>query len=149
MVQESTTTDTITTIGVTGYSQGPKSTHVEAANAEFVIGKEASPLEYLFGSLAACINVIGHLVAKDHEFVIDDMDIHVEGDIDTAKYKGESSEPRAGFQTIRVRVAVDSAADDESLTAWLNEVADRCPVADNLSNASEVDVTVERASSDA
>ncbi|GAB6860004.1 OsmC family protein [Haloplanus litoreus] len=135
----------MTTIEITGHSRGPKSTHIETADAEFVVGKEASPLEYLLGSLAACMNVIGHLVAKDHGIVIRDIDVHVSGDIDTAKYKGEATEPRSGFQTIRVDVTVDADADDEALAAWLADVEERCPVAENLDTGTDLETSVGRA----
>jgi len=134
-----------TTIEITGHSRGPKSTHIETADTEFVVGKEASPLEYLLGSLAACMNVIGHLVAKDHGIVIRDIDVRVSGDIDTAKYKGEATEPRAGFRTIRVDVAVDADADDEALMAWLADVEERCPVAENLDTGTDLETSVGRA----
>ena len=137
--------DSTTTIEITGHSRGPKSTHIETADTEFVVGKEASPLEYLLGSLAACMNVIGHLVAKDHGIVIRDIDVRVSGDIDTAKYKGEATEPRAGFQTIRVDVAVDADADDEALMAWLADVEERCPVAENLDTGTDLETSVGRA----
>lgn len=142
MASESTPTGSPKTVEVTGHSQGPKSTHVEAEGSEFVVGKEASPLDYLLGSLAACVNVIGHMVARDHGVAIDGLDVHVEGDIDPAKYRGEATAPRAGFQAIRLRVAVDADADDEELQDWLEEVAERCPVADNLRNASDLAVSV-------
>ena len=142
MGREPTPTESLQTIEVTGHSQGPKSTHVEADGAEFVVGKEASPLDYLLGSLVACINVIGHLVARDRGITIRDLDVHVEGDIDPAKYKGEATAPRAGFQAMRVRVTVDADADEETLAAWMDEVAERCPVADNLRNVSDLEVAV-------
>jgi uncharacterized OsmC-like protein len=137
--------DSTTTVEITGHGRGPKSTHVETADAEFVIGKDASPLEYLLGSLAACMNVIGHLVAKDHGFVLRDIDVHVAGDIDPSRYKGESTTPRAGFQSIRVDVTVDADADDEALDAWLHEVEERCPVAENLDNGTHIEASVGRA----
>ncbi|WP_251330806.1 OsmC family protein [Haloplanus pelagicus] len=134
-----------TTIEITGHGRGPKRTHVETGNAEFVIGTEASPLEHLLGSLAACLNVIGHMVAKEYGIVVRDVAVHVAGDIDTAKYRGDATEPRAGFETIRVDVTVDSDADDETLAAWLADVEERCPVADNLDTGTDIDVTLGRA----
>jgi len=145
MVQESSATESLTTIEITGHSQGPKSTHVEAADTEFVVGKEASPLEYLLGSLAACINVIGHLVAKERGVAIRDLDVHVAGDIDPARYRGESTEPRAGFETVRLAVTVDSDADDETLETWLEAVEERCPVAENLGNPTAIEASISRA----
>lgn len=135
--------DESTTISITGRSQGPKRTHIDTGPTEFVIG-EASPLEHLLGSLAACINVIGHLVAKEHGFAIGDMDVHVEGDIDTRTYRGEATESRAGFGAVRVAVRVDADADAEQLASWLAAVEERCPVADNLTKGAELTVELER-----
>jgi len=139
MAQESTTT-----IAVTGRSEGPKRTTIETAETEFVIG-EASPLEHLLGSLAACINVIGHLVAKERDIVLHDLDVHVEGDIDPAKYKGGETASRAGFGAIRAQVIVDTDADADTVGDWMATVEERCPVADNLGAGTDVHVEVESA----
>lgn len=133
-----------TTVAVTGRSEGPKRTTIETADTEFVIG-DASPLEHLLGSLAACLNVIGHLVATERDIVIRDLDIRIEGDIDPTKYKSGESDSRAGFGTIRAQVTVDADADAATLEAWLADVEERCPVADNLGAGTQVHVDVEHA----
>jgi uncharacterized OsmC-like protein len=143
MARESTAAEP-KTITVTGRSEGPKRTAIEAAETDFVIG-DASPLEHLLGSLAACINVIGHLVAKERGIVIRDLDVRVEGDIDVAKYKGGETDSRAGFGSIRAHVTVDADADTDTLADWMATVEERCPVADNLGAGADVRVDVERA----
>ena len=140
MASESSATGT--TIAITGRSEGPKRTTVETADTTFVVG-DASPLEHLLGSLAACINVIGHLVAKERGIAIHGLDVRVEGDIDPAKYKGGETESRAGFASIRVHTTVD--ADADTLAEWMATVEERCPVADNLNAGTDVHVEVERA----
>ncbi|WP_251343600.1 OsmC family protein [Haloplanus halophilus] len=145
MAKDSTATGSEKTIEIAGHGRGPKRTRVETDAAEFVVGEEASPLEHLLGSLAACINVIGHLVATDHGIDVRDIDVHVAGDIDTAKYRGEATAPRAGFRSIRVDVTVDADAGDEALERWLADVEERCPVADNLSNDTALESSVGRA----
>jgi uncharacterized OsmC-like protein len=140
MAEEATTT----TITVTGRGEGPKRTTIETADSEFVIG-EASPLEHLLGSFAACLNVIGHLVAKERGIVLRDLDVHVEGDIDPTKYKGGETDSRAGFEAIRSRVTVDADADTDALIDWLVAVEKRCPVADNLDAGTTVHVDIEHA----
>ena len=142
MASESSATET--TVTVTGRSEGTKRTTIEAADTEFVIG-DASPLEHLLGSLAACINVIGHLVAKERGIVIHDLDVRVEGDIDPAKYKGGETDSRAGFGSIRAHTTVDADADADTLADWMATVEERCPVADNLGTGTDVHVDVERA----
>jgi uncharacterized OsmC-like protein len=138
-----TATD-LKTIAVTGHKLSPKRMRIETAENEFVIGKDGSPLEYLLGSLAACIKVIGYLVADDMDITIDDLEISVEGDIDDGKYKGEKTEPRAGFQDLRVTVEVESGADEATLEAWLANVAERCPVNENLQHETPATVTVQK-----
>jgi uncharacterized OsmC-like protein len=142
MASESSATET--TITVTGRSEGPKRTTVETADGEFVIG-DASPLEHLLGSLAACINVIGHLVAKERGIVIHDLDVRVEGDIDPVKYKGGETGSRAGFGSIRASVTVDADADSDTLDEWMATVEERCPVADNLDTGMAIHVEVAQA----
>ncbi|WP_440991712.1 OsmC family protein [Haloarchaeobius baliensis] len=132
--EETSTTDARKTIAITGDALGPKNTHVETGTGEFVIGRDGSPLEYLLGSLAGCFNVIGHLVAKEQGITVDSLSVAVEGDIDTRRYMGESTEPRAGFETLRLSVTVETDADQAAVDAWIREVEARCPVADNLEN---------------
>lgn len=145
MAQKTVGTETLTTVDVTGYGRGGESTRVETGTAEFVIGTEATPLEYLLGSLAACFNVVGRLVAAERGVPVRGMEVHVEGDLDPAKYEGETTDARAGFQQVRVDVTVDTDADEATLRAWVAEVTERCPVADNLGSSSTLTVDVERA----
>ena len=123
----------------------PKRTTIETADGEFEIGREGSPLEYLLGSLAGCINVIGSLVADDMDIDIESLAIDVDADIDTSRYKGESTDPRAGFQEVRLNVQVDADADEETLQEWVQQVQNRCPVAENLRNETPLDVSLESA----
>jgi len=140
MAQESTAT----TITVTGRSEGPKRTTIETVDTEFVVG-DASPLEHLLGSLAACLNVVGYLVATERGIVIRDLAVDVEGDIDPAKYKGGETDARAGFSSIRAHVTVDTDADDADLRDWMATVEERCPVADNLTDGLDLHVEAEHA----
>ena len=41
----------------------------------------ANPVEYILAGLAGCINVVGHLVAKELGFVISKLNINISGEI--------------------------------------------------------------------
>lgn len=131
------------TIDIHGDRVSPKRASITTADGEFEIGRAGSPLEYLLGSLAGCINVIGTLVAEDMDIDIRSLEIEVVGDIDARRYKGESEDPPAGFQQIRASVTVDADADTETLETWLDQVQDRCPVADNLRHGTDLTVELE------
>ena len=56
-----------------------------------------TPLEYLFVSLASCIVTIGHIIAKQRRLPVRNIEVHVEGELDTDVLMGKNSEVRAGF----------------------------------------------------
>ncbi len=135
-------TQSIKKVSIKGKSQGAKSTHIETEKAEFIIGREASPLEYLFGSLAGYINVIGNMVAKDQGITIQNLEMDIIGEIDTSKFIGENPEPKAIFQKITAEIFIQTKNNDPDLESWLDEVSERCPVADNLFNESNLNINI-------
>ena len=74
----------------------------------------------------------------------DPIEIDIEGDLDPRKFMGQAEEPRAGYQTVDVTLTAETDADDEKLGEWLEAVEERCPVSDNISNATPVAFTVDR-----
>jgi uncharacterized OsmC-like protein len=101
-----------------------------------------TPVEYILGALAGCLTVVGHVVAKEMAFELRGITFELAGDLDPAKFLGESATNRAGFQEIRVKVLPDSNASQEQLDAWLKAVGSRCPVSDNLANTTPVQLTL-------
>ncbi|WP_253736943.1 OsmC family protein [Halohasta salina] len=102
-----------------------------------------NPVEYLLGAWAGCLNVVAQEVCDEHDVELTGLDIEIEGDLDPRKFMGMADEPRAGFQEIRVELAAGTDADDETLGAVLEEVEARCPVGDNIMDATPADVTID------
>ena len=98
----------------------------------------ANPVQYLLAALAGCLNVMGHIIAKEMGFELRCLDIHLDGDLDPGKLFGKSDEKRAGYSEIRVTVKPDTDADEETIKKWLEAVEERCPVSDNLKNPTPV-----------
>jgi len=92
-----------------------------------------SPVQVLLMSLAGCLNVTGHEVAKQRGLKLNGMDIKIEGVMNPCAFIGCSFEERAGFQQIQVTVDADiEGASQEEIDAWLEETENRCPVTDNV-----------------
>ena len=104
----------------------------------------ANPVEYILAGLAGCINVVGHLVAKELGFVISKLNIDISGEINPDKLLGISNHERAGFQSIQINLNPETEADVVTLSQWLKIVEDRCPVKDNLRNETPVRLSVEK-----
>ena len=106
--------------------------------------EEANPVEYILAGLAGCINVIGHIVAKELGFEIKKLNIEVSGDINPNKFLGVSNNERAGFKSIGLNLIPETDADINTLSKWLTIVEERCPVKDNLNNKTPVKLSVEK-----
>ncbi|HOP09878.1 MAG TPA: OsmC family protein [Oscillospiraceae bacterium] len=94
----------------------------------------ANPVEYLLAALSGCLNVVGHLVAGEMGFRLNGLEIDLQGDLDPAKFTGQSTSGRAGYNDIRVTLMPDTDANQETLDKWLKTVESRCPVSDNIAN---------------
>jgi len=92
-----------------------------------------SPVQVLLMSLAGCLNVTGHEVARQRGLSLEGMEIKIEGVMNPCAFIGCSSKERAGFQTINVTVTADMhGASEAERASWLEETESRCPVTDNI-----------------
>jgi putative redox protein len=99
-----------------------------------------TPLEMLFVSLAGCVGSIGRIVAMQKRIELRGMTIKVEGPLDTDGLLGKAIDGRVGFEGITVTVDVDAELTDEEKDAFIHEVDARCPVSENLLNATPISV---------
>lgn len=132
-------------------SENPTKTVVKARGFQIIIDEPqnlggtdhgANPVEYVLGALAGCLNVVGHVVAKEMNMPLSGLTIELEGDLDPARFMGKATQERAGYQEIRVKVKPDTVADAETLAKWLHAVETRCPVSDNLQHVTPVSITL-------
>lgn len=120
----------------------PKRTRVTTDDAEFVVGRDVNPVEYFLGSVLACLNSTGTMVARDMNIDIESLEARVEGDVNYAAYRGEESADRPGLQGLEVTLTVETTGDAD-LDAWLTAVKDRCPVTDNVEHETDLTVTLD------
>ncbi|TVR67947.1 MAG: OsmC family peroxiredoxin [Spirochaetaceae bacterium] len=102
-----------------------------------------NPLEYELASLAGCINVTGHLVAREMGLTISDLKMTLSGTLNPARFMGRGEEERAGFKEIAVVLELSGVTDAAQLEAWRAAVEERCPVSDNLNHGTEVHVSIQ------
>lgn len=137
--------------GIKAHSENPTKTVVEARNFKIIVDEPKNlggtddgpnPVEYVLAAFAGCLNVVGHLVAREMDIPLRGIEIEMEGDLDPAKFMGKDTEERAGYKEIRVSLKPDADAEEETLQAWMTAVKARCPVSDNLANTTPVKVTL-------
>jgi uncharacterized OsmC-like protein len=83
------------------------------------------------------------MVARDMDVEIEELEATVTGGVNYAAYKGEETDDRAGLQGVEVTMSVVADADADELQGWLAAVEERCPVTDNVANATPVDLELD------
>ena len=135
---------------VHGQSENPTRMNLTSGKFKMVIdepenmgGTDAgpSPIQVLLMSLAGCLNVTGHEIARQRGYKLNGMKIKIEGVMNPCAFIGCSFEERAGFQQIKVTVDADmEGVSQEDKEAWLEETEKRCPVTDNVRTATTISV---------
>ncbi len=101
-------------------------------------GLGPNPMEIFLASLPACICAIGRIVSNQKRLKVRGIEVEVEGDIDKDFLMGKTEEGRAGFTEIRAYVNIDADMTNEEKEEYLAEITRRCPIADNIMNASVI-----------
>jgi len=134
---------------VVGYSQSATKMTVTARDFTMIVdeppilgGKDegANPVEYVLSAIVGCLNVTGHIVAKEMGLVINSLEIKANGDINPALLFGTETADRAGYKGIDIEFSIDTSADQKTVDDWLKQVKARCPVSDNLVNATPITI---------
>lgn len=102
----------------------------------------ANPVEQLLGALGNCLAVGYAANASGLGIVINDLSIDLEGDLDLHTFLGLNPNGNAGYEAIRVSVALDSDATPEQLTQLHEHVVGTSPVGHTLSRVVPVQINL-------
>lgn len=101
-----------------------------------------NPVEYILCGLTGCVHILAYKVAKELNFELQDLKIHVSGELNPEKLFGMPTDDRAGYQNIQVKLNPITNANEDLLKKWLEIMAERSPVLDNLLNPTTVSITI-------
>ena len=106
---------------------------------KFAGGTDAgpNPLEYFFTSLAGCIATTARIIANQKNINLNGIDMKIEGEFDTEVLLGKSTESRPGVSEIKITLNIDSDIPNED---FIKEIRARCPISDNIANATPVTI---------
>jgi len=136
---------------VNAVSEGGMKTVVNAGKFKIIVDEPesmggtnegTSPVELILAALAGCYTVVGNLAARELGFELRGIQTEIEGSLNPARFAGQSYDERAGFQNINIKVKPDSNADTETLEKWIGMIENRCPVTDNLTNRTPLNVSL-------
>lgn len=101
-----------------------------------------TPLDYQLIALGGCLAAIGRIIANQRRLPIRGFRVTVSGEINTDRLLGKPVPTRVGFSAIKVAVAIDADMSQEEKLKLLHEIDERCPISENLQNATPVTVTL-------
>lgn len=104
-----------------------------------------SPLEYILAAHGGCLSYMTFFIGKEMGIDVKGTEIDVKATLDPAKFAGKNREVRAGYQTIDVTIKVDADATPEQLDRLREEVEARCPVSNNIGQATPVNISLSAA----
>jgi uncharacterized OsmC-like protein len=135
------------TFSVNSQSESPAKTNIQVRGFNLIVDEPESlggtdlapnPVEYILAGYAGCINVVAHIVAKELNINLKNLEIGIDGDLDPGRLFGTSFKERAGYSNLKVRLKTSTKINKGIQIKWLKEIELRCPVNDNLSNKTPI-----------
>ncbi|MEI3605137.1 OsmC family protein [Pseudogracilibacillus sp. SE30717A] len=94
--------------------------------------KGPNPVEYILAALGGCINVLVTSFAGKIDVEVEDVEVHLEGDLDPDGFLGKNPNVRPGYEEIRYSISLKSPSPQANIDALLAHVDQVCPVKDTL-----------------
>ena len=101
-----------------------------------------NPLDFILAAHGGCLNFVTFFVANEMGIPMEGTEINITGKLDPGKFTGSDMSVRAGYQEIDIQIQVKSSASADKIAALLEAVEARCPVSDNITNATPVTVSM-------
>ncbi len=101
-----------------------------------------NPLDFILAAHGGCLNFMTFFIANEMGISVEGTEIDVIGKLDPAKFAGTDLSVRAGYQEIEIKIQIQSNASAEQVAELLAAVETRCPVSDNITNATPVSISM-------
>jgi uncharacterized OsmC-like protein len=120
---------------------------LDADEPKVLLGTDrgANPVEYVLTALAGCLttSLVYHAAARG--IAVEEVESHLEGDLDLRGFLGLSEEVRNGYENIRVTFKIKADATEEQLRELVQLAQNRSPVFDIISHPVPVSVELRKA----
>lgn len=104
-----------------------------------------SPLEFILAAHGGCLSYMTFYIGKELGIEVKGTEVEVQASLNPSKFAGTDREVRAGYQAFNVTIKVHADATPEQLRKLQEEVETRCPVSDNIANATPVNIALSAA----
>ena len=97
-----------------------------------------TPLEALLAAISACKCIVAKSFAKSQKIDLIDIQIKMDGEIDTDGFYGINKEAKMGFYKISCKYDIQANNSDEEIKNFVDFIERTCPVLDTIINTPEL-----------
>jgi uncharacterized OsmC-like protein len=97
-----------------------------------------NPVEALLCALGSCQVIVAGAFAKSKGIDLQDFWLELEGDLDPDGFLKGKPGVRMGFQEVRVTPHIKTSSTPEKVAAFMEFIAQRCPVEDVMINGTKI-----------
>ena len=97
-----------------------------------------NPVEAMLTALGSCITIVAAAFAKSQGIDLQDFWIELEGDLDPSGFLEGAEGVRRGFNEVRFTPHIKTSSSPEELEQFMAFIKSRCPVTDNMLNATKL-----------
>ncbi|MEQ5091563.1 OsmC family protein [Providencia rettgeri] len=94
-----------------------------------------NPVEALLATLGACKCIVAKSFAKSQKINLVNIQIRVEGELDTDGFTKKNKEAKIGFSKIISKYYINADNSDEEIQHFISFIEKTCPVLDTLINS--------------
>ncbi|MBC8953291.1 OsmC family protein [Xenorhabdus sp. PB62.4] len=97
-----------------------------------------SPIEALLSAFGACQCIVAKSFARKHKIKLNDIQVKVEGELDTDGFMGKNKNAKLGFSKITSKFYIDADNTEQEIRDFIAFVENHCPVLDTIVNTPEI-----------
>lgn len=97
-----------------------------------------NPVEAMLAALGSCITIVAAAFAKSEGIDLQEFWVESEGDLDPSGFLKGAEGVRRGFNEVRFTPHIKTSSSPEEVEKFMTFIKSRCPVTDNMVNATQV-----------
>lgn len=101
-----------------------------------------TPVEALLGGLGACKTIVARVHADSQGIHLNNIEIKVEGHIDSEGFLNVNPNAKVGFQDIKTTYTIDASNTKEEIEEFVQFIEEHCPVLDTIVNTPKLLVEI-------
>ncbi|MDC9612721.1 OsmC family protein [Xenorhabdus khoisanae] len=112
--------------------------HVDEPKSLGGTDEAMNPVEALLSAFGACQCIVAKSFARKHKINLNDIQVKVEGELDTDGFTGRNKNAKLGFSKITSKFYIDADNTEQEIRDFIAFVESNCPVLDTIVNTPEI-----------